>query len=66
MTKWVTAKNVTRNRPPFLDFVGERISPKRKVVGSNPARNGDAAGDFVEKTGSGGIICFQDDLSNGR
>jgi hypothetical protein len=42
------------------------VAPKRKVVGSNPARNGDAAGDFVEKTGSGGIICFQDDLSNGR
>ena len=41
-------------------------TPKRKVVGSNPARNGSAAGDFVEKTGSGGIIFFQDDLSNGR
>jgi hypothetical protein len=40
--------------------------PKRKVVGSDPARNGSAAGDFVEKTGPGGIFYFRDDLSNGH
>ncbi len=35
------------------------LAPKRKVVGSNPARNGDAAGDFAIKAGSGGIPLFR-------
>ena len=44
----------------------EQSSPKRKVVGSNPARNGSAAGDFAMKAGSGGIFYFRLDLSNGH
>jgi hypothetical protein len=41
-------------------------TPKRKVVGSNPARNGDAAGDFAIKAESGGIFYFWGTLSNGH
>ena len=39
-----------------LPYITLKASPKRKVVGSNPARNGSAAGDFAIKAGSGGIF----------
>lgn len=42
------------------------LTPKRKVGGSNPLRDGSAAGDFAIKAGSGGIFYFRLDLSNGR
>ena len=47
-----------------LRYIIPTCTPKRKVGGSNPLRDGSAAGDFAIKAGSGGIFYFRLDLSN--